>query len=310
MPTECPAEVTAFVLSWLYHEPTKLELSDDPANLDFLSRIKIGAEFLGIEELQSHVEIVIGNIRDGVVVKHEIDDDDDELTPTLFNGEFAEDVKPGTKRRSKQSLPYQVPVHTPKRRGRPPKRLLEARARDTPEVEKRLVVSLRQITPGNDDAAANGESDSGEEDSTHDSGVGGEAPEDSAATSGANTATSVVKTELDVDGDASVEKPPKVKKPTVVKKTPSDGDAAWTPKSTTMQKRRKRRKFLLSNPPCSTKEKEKRARARTERGKELVTCEYCGREMTRVQLTQHKRNKHRYQHWKKKVGPINDSGKF
>ena len=62
MPAECPEEVTAFIFSWLYHEPTKLELSDDPVNLEFLFKLKLGAEFLGIADLASHIDVVIDQI--------------------------------------------------------------------------------------------------------------------------------------------------------------------------------------------------------------------------------------------------------
>ena len=127
MPEECPPSVAAFVLAWLYHEPTKLELSDEPGNMDFLTQLKRGAEFLGMDELRSHVVVVINNIM-GIVkdeVKIDADNDVREMSKSSTNGTL-------TRRRGTHSFNSKI---------------------DYKVTHKRLVVKLKRLGVVNDDAA-------------------------------------------------------------------------------------------------------------------------------------------------------------
>jgi len=56
MPPDCPPSVAAFILAWIYHEPTKLERSYEIVNLEFLSELRSGAKSLGIMGLVKGVE--------------------------------------------------------------------------------------------------------------------------------------------------------------------------------------------------------------------------------------------------------------
>ena len=291
MPEECPVEVAAFILSWLYLEPTKLEPSDQPENLDFLMKLRFGAEFLGITDLQYHVDVILNGIQESIV-KKELDDDGDP---------------------ARMQLQLRQPIPGPPSR----RRAANKKTSESISRPKRLVVELKRFVGDDDDADDDIDDDDGGvdaallpivsangsvDDSTHDSGVG-DLPDgvssDDPPTYGAGVE---IKTEIGVD-PLPLEEP--VKKKTV----------ARTKTSTTALavKRRKKRKFVLSNPPCTVKRREKmlaqKMKDKEERDNELITCEHCGKDMKRGQLSRHNHNVHRWVIWKKKNGPINDPSK-
>ena len=317
MPVECPAEVAAFVLAWLYHEPTKLELADEPENLEYLMKLKQGVEFLGIEELQSHLNVVIDTVQG--VVKREVDDEYSRVE--LFGN---------NKRRSKQMVPYQAPIHAPKRRGRPPKKQGES----APVKNKHLVVELKRIVKddGDDDyekgdVGAADESllalknnDENVDDSTHDSGVG-EFPDDA---NGDSPLAPEVEIKKEVDAEEcstgggerlsqDQTKATPAKKAPVKKSSTSTSASSTSTTTAAPQKKRKKRKHILTFPPCPIKKREKmlaeREVKREAKSKEVVKCEFCEKSMTRALLRRHNHNVHRYHLWKKKLGKIDDPGK-
>ena len=301
MPAECPVEVTAFILSWLYHEPTKLELNDDPANVEFLLKLKLGADFLGISELRSHVDVVINQIHG---VKQEIDEGTDD----------AASLEPGLLASTAVAIRFVDQIssssRSPPSRG---KRIL----RDVSN-EKRLVVSLDRVqnkTVGNEPLSIAKDSDgesvdnsTGDSGVVGDSGVAGDSPYDSSpmAEEGKIVISAEVKFEIGFEAE-EVKNAPTVKKP---RKRPASTAAGEKKNITFGVKRRRKRKHILTNPPCPIKRKEKVEVKRTLDREEVITCEFCGKQMKRREQSKHNRSVHRYVIWQKKNGPVNDPSEY